>query len=55
MSDTLTYTTLLVVTVPDTSPEGLKIVNTSHYFNRPDTLILLLYSLPIFYSNKWSL
>ena len=54
VSDTHTATLLLVVTVPDTNPEGREIVNTCQDTNQPHGVMMLLYSLPIFYSNKWT-
>ena len=57
MTDHLTATVLLVVTVPeksDTNPEGLKL-NTAEDRDKPDSAVIFLYSGLFFYSNKWNL
>ena len=58
VTDQLTATVLLVVTVPeksDTNPEGLKLNTAEDRLDKPDTGVIFLYSGLFFYSNKWNL
>ena len=57
MTDQLTATVLVVVTVPeksDTNPEGLKL-NKAPDRDKPEIAVIFLYSGLFFYSNKCNL